>query len=94
MFIKILNLVQVTQSVLLAIALAITILRCYIRIFLERRKLTVPDYLVWGGWFSTLGFTIGSAIALKIQIEHPLIEPDLLTDSVAYLKVYITTLDC
>lgn len=76
----------IIQSVLLVVALAITVLRCYIRIFIEHRKLTLPDYLVWGGWFSTLGFTIGSAIALNIQIDHPLIEPDLLTDSVAYLK--------
>ena len=72
---------------LVAIALAITALRCYVRMFLERRKLTIPDYLVWGGWFSTLSFCICSIIALNIQIDHPLIEPDLLTDSVAYLKV-------
>lgn len=82
------------QFVLVALALAITALRCYIRVFLERRTLTLPDYLVWGGWFSTLGFCIGSVVALKIQIAHPLIEPDLLTDSTAYMKVRIMTLDC
>ncbi|KAF2633928.1 hypothetical protein BU25DRAFT_427336 [Macroventuria anomochaeta] len=76
----------VIQFVLVVLALAITVLRCYIRIFLERRTLTLPDYFVWGGWFSTLGFCIGSIIALNIQIKHPLVEPDLLTDSVAYLK--------
>ncbi|KZM18279.1 uncharacterized protein EKO05_0005127 [Ascochyta rabiei] len=76
----------VIQFVLVVIALAITVLRCYIRLFLERRKLTLPDYLVWGGWFSTLGFTIGSVIALQLQLNHPLIEPELLTDSVSYLK--------
>ncbi|KAF9697424.1 hypothetical protein EKO04_004622 [Ascochyta lentis] len=76
----------VIQFVLVVIALAITVLRCYIRVILERRKLTLPDYLVWGGWFGTLGFTIGSVIALQLQIDHPLVEPDLLTDSVAYLK--------
>jgi hypothetical protein len=53
---------------------------------LERRSLTIPDYLVIGAWFSTLGFFVGSVVALHIQTEHPLVEPDLLTDSVAYLK--------
>lgn len=71
----------------MVLALAITILRCYIRLFLERRKLTPPDYLVWGAWLSTLGFTIGSVIALQLQLDHPLVEPELLTDSIAYLKV-------
>lgn len=75
------------QFVLVAIALAITVLRCYIRIFLERRSLTLPDYLVWGAWISTLGFCVGSVVALKLQLTHPLVEPDLLTDSTAYLKV-------
>lgn len=78
---------QVVQFVLVAIALAITVLRCYIRIFVERRTLTLPDYLVWGAWISTLGFCIGSVVALKLQLAHPLVEPDLLTDSTAYLKV-------
>jgi hypothetical protein len=78
---------QVIQFVLVAIALAITVLRCYIRIFVERRTLTLPDYLVWGAWISTLGFCIGSVVALKLQLAHPLVEPDLLTDSTAYLKV-------
>jgi hypothetical protein len=77
----------VIQFVLVAIALAITVLRCYIRIFVERRTLTLPDYLVWGAWISTLGFCIGSVVALKLQLAHPLVEPDLLTDSTAYLKV-------
>lgn len=78
---------QVVQFVLVAIALAITVLRCYIRIFIERRTLTLPDYLVWGAWISTLGFCIGSVVALKLQLAHPLVEPELLTDSTAYLKV-------
>lgn len=79
---------------LVAIALAITILRCYIRVVLERRTLNLPDYLVWGAWFSTLSFCIGSVVALKLQLAHPLIEPDLLTDSTAYMKVQTRTLRC
>lgn len=77
---------------LVGITFAVTVLRCYIRIFIERRTLTLPDWLVWGGWLSTLGFCIGSSISLNIQIEHPLVEPDLVTDSVAYLKVCMTLL--
>lgn len=72
---------------LVALALATTVLRSWIRLCLERRQLTIPDYLVWGGWFSTLGFFICSGIALYIQIDHPLVGPYLMTDSVAYLKV-------
>lgn len=79
---------------LVAIALAITVLRCYIRLFLERRTLNLPDYLVWGAWFSTLGFCTGSIVALKLQLAHPLLEPDLLTDSTAYMKVRIGKSDC
>lgn len=79
---------------LVVLALAITLLRCYIRLFLERRKLTLPDYLVCGGWVSTLGFTIGSVIALQLQLAHPLIEPDLLTDSIEYMKVRTTIPRC
>jgi hypothetical protein len=77
-----------------AIALVITVLRCYIRLFLERRSLTLPDYLVWGAWFSTLGFCTGSVVALKLQLAHPLVEPDLVTDSEAYLKVGVGILGC
>ncbi|KAF3007505.1 hypothetical protein E8E13_005560 [Curvularia kusanoi] len=76
----------VIQFVLLIVALVVTLLRCYIRIFLERRTLTLPDWLVWGGWFGTLGFGVGSIVALNIQRSHPLVEPDLVTDSKAYLK--------
>lgn len=79
---------------LVALALAITVLRCYIRVFLERRKLTLPDYLVWGAWFSTLGFTVGSVVALNIQLSHPLVEPELVTDSVGYLKVSAKDTGC
>ena len=92
--VHILTWLQVLQFVLVAIALAITALRCYIRMFMERRTLTVPDYLVWGAWLSTLGFCIGSIIALNIQLAHPLIEPDLLTDSVAYMKVSLLSKYC
>ncbi|KAJ4994022.1 archaeal flagellin n-terminal-like domain-containing protein, partial [Stagonosporopsis vannaccii] len=64
----------------------ITILRCFVRVYVERRTLTLPDWLVWFGWFSTLGFCIGSSVALNIQKAHPLVEPELVTNSVAYLK--------
>jgi hypothetical protein len=34
-----------------------------------------------------MGWFVCSVIALHIQIDHPLEEPDLTTDSVSYLKV-------
>ena len=86
------DLKKVVQSVLIVVALAITIIRCWIRLNIERRSLTIPDYLVIAGWFSTLGFFVGSVVALHIQLKHPLVEPDLLTNSIAYLKVYAITI--
>lgn len=53
---------------------------------MERRRLTLPDYLVWGGWVCTLGWVACSIRALNLQIKHPLAE-DLTTDSEDYLKV-------
>ncbi|KAF2877700.1 hypothetical protein BDV95DRAFT_155473 [Massariosphaeria phaeospora] len=73
------------QALLLGVALAVSVLRCFIRIKLEHRALTLPDYLVWGGWVCTAGWVACSIKSLSIQIDHPLDE-DLLTDSVDYLK--------
>jgi hypothetical protein len=53
----------------------------------EKRSLTPPDYIVLGGWICTLGWYICSIVSLQIQIKHPLVEPDLTTDSVGYLVV-------
>jgi hypothetical protein len=77
----------VLQSLLVFLALIVTLLRCWVRLGVEKRKLTLPDYLVWGGWLCTLGWYICSIIALRIQIDHPLVVPDLTTDSQEYLIV-------
>jgi hypothetical protein len=74
---------------LVGLALVTTVLRCWVRLFVEHRRLTLPDYLVWGGWLATMGWFACSAIALNVQVEHPLVEPDLTTDSTLYLKVRI-----
>jgi hypothetical protein len=78
---------QILQSLLLALALATTLLRYWVRLGVEKRKLTLPDYLVWAGWLCTLGWFVCSIISLQVQIDHPLVEPDLLTDSKTYLVV-------
>jgi hypothetical protein len=73
---------------LLSLALVIMLMRCWVRLRIEHRKnLTLPDYLVWGGWLFTLGWTACSVVALNVQLTHPLEEPDLTTDSVRYLVV-------
>ncbi|OAF99249.1 uncharacterized protein CC84DRAFT_1222950 [Paraphaeosphaeria sporulosa] len=85
----------VAQAVLLSLSLVIQLLRCWIRLWVERRKsLTLPDYLVWGGWFFTLGWFVCSAVALNIQLTHPLVEPDLTTDSVEYLRTVFVASYC
>jgi len=71
---------------LLALALGVTILRFWVRYSVERRQLTLADYLVWGGWFCALAWVICSSIALVILIDHPLDE-ETRSDSVVYLKV-------
>lgn len=81
---------QVGQALLLALALATTILRSWVRLRLERRGMTLPDYLVWCGWLCTVGWVACSITALNIQRTHPLTGSDLLSDSVEYLKVCST----
>jgi hypothetical protein len=77
----------VLQTLLVILAFIVTLLRCWIRLGVEKRKLTLPDYLVWGGWLFTLGWYTCSIVALRIQIDHPLVLPDLTTDSQGYLIV-------
>jgi len=76
----------VIQGILLALALGVTILRCWIRLIVERRSLTLPDYLVWGGMVCAFGWFACSTKALYILIDHPLDE-ETRSDSVVYLKV-------
>jgi hypothetical protein len=71
---------------LVGLALAVTILRCWIRLHVEQRLLTIADYLVWGGWICALGWFACSTKALYILVDHPLNE-EAITDSVDYLKV-------
>jgi hypothetical protein len=78
--------VQAVQAFLVGLALAVTVLRCWVRIRVEHRGLTLPDYLVWGGWACALGWVVCSIKALYLEIDHPLAE-DMTTDSVDYLKV-------
>ncbi|OAL05591.1 hypothetical protein IQ06DRAFT_289715 [Phaeosphaeriaceae sp. SRC1lsM3a] len=80
------------QAFLLALALAITSLRCWVRMHLSRQRLTIDDYLVWVGWLFMVGWFTCSSIALAIVRDHPLVGPERLTDSVKYLKVvFIST---
>jgi hypothetical protein len=76
---------QLLQGFLVALALLVTVVRCWVRLRLERRKLTMPDYLVWGAWLCSLGWFVCSATALHINIKRPLVDQN--TDSVAYLVV-------
>jgi len=79
---------QIAQVALLVLALAITLLRCFVRLKIEARALTLSDYLVWGGWFFTLAWVACQCHALYIGIDHP-ITNDYYSNSVVYLKVYL-----
>jgi hypothetical protein len=77
----------VGQVILLVLALATMVLRYWTRLRIERRSLTLPDYLVCCGWLCTIGWVACSVTALYIERDHPLQGPDLLSDSVEYLIV-------
>ncbi|KAF2657344.1 hypothetical protein K491DRAFT_330516 [Lophiostoma macrostomum CBS 122681] len=80
----------VLQALLLGLAFAITVLRCWVRLHIEHRTLTISDYFIWAGWACTLGWFICSVKALNLQKDHPLDE-DGYTDSVDYLTtVYVS----
>lgn len=74
------------QAAAIALALLVTILRIWVRLRLEHRTLTAPDYLVWCGWLFTLGWFICSIKALNLGINHPVHPVTGATDSVEYLK--------
>ncbi|EMD85332.1 hypothetical protein COCC4DRAFT_65715 [Bipolaris maydis ATCC 48331] len=73
------------QALLLGLAFGVTCMRCWIRVRLEQRGLTLVDWLVWGGWLCALGWFSCSTKALYILIHHPLDE-ETRSDSVDYLK--------
>jgi len=78
--------IQVLQAALLGLALVITSLRTWIRLYTEHRRLTLADYLVWGGWVCVVGWVACSIRALYLQVDDPLDE-DAKSDSEIYLKV-------
>lgn len=71
---------------LLTLTLSITSLRCFVRLKIEARALTLSDYLVWAGCVLTIAFVICQGIALNAARTHPLVDATY-TDSVVYLKV-------
>lgn len=79
--------VQALQALFISLALSITLLRCWVRLGIEHRALTISDYFIWAGWSFALGWFICSIIALRILIHSPPIDARLSVESVAYLKV-------
>ncbi|KAH0286297.1 hypothetical protein M436DRAFT_86321 [Aureobasidium namibiae CBS 147.97] len=75
----------IAQVVLLAVTLSITLLRCFVRLRIEARALTLSDYLVWVGYAFTVAFVVCQGVALNAARTHPLVD-DTYTDSVVYLK--------
>ena len=78
--------IKIAQVILLALTLSITLLRCFVRLRIEARALTLSDYLVWVGCVFTTAFVVCQGIALNAARTHPLVD-DTYTDSVVYLKV-------
>ncbi|RYC81532.1 hypothetical protein BFJ63_vAg15579 [Fusarium oxysporum f. sp. narcissi] len=74
------------QAVLLGLALFTVILRCWTRLYYERKKLTLSEYFACIGWIFALGWFITSAVSMLILVYHPPAGPDLLIPSVDYQK--------
>ncbi|CAD0114990.1 unnamed protein product, partial [Aureobasidium uvarum] len=75
----------IAQVLLLTLTLSITLLRCFVRLRIEARALTLSDYLIWAGCVFAVAFVICQGIALNAARTHPLIESTYI-DSVLYLK--------
>ncbi|KAF2131274.1 hypothetical protein P153DRAFT_383387 [Dothidotthia symphoricarpi CBS 119687] len=75
------------QALLLGLTFVVVGLRCWIRLRLERRTLTLADYFVFGGLICVVGWVVCSIKALHLQIDFPLEGEELVTNSVDYLKV-------
>ncbi|KAI3581811.1 hypothetical protein IWW34DRAFT_802641 [Fusarium oxysporum f. sp. albedinis] len=75
------------QAVLLGLALFTVILRCWTRLYYERKKLTLSEYFACIGWIFALGWFITSTVSMLILVHHPPAGPDLLIPSVDYQKV-------
>ncbi|KAF4946146.1 hypothetical protein FGADI_11424 [Fusarium gaditjirri] len=74
------------QAALLGLALFTVILRCWTRLYYERKKLTLSEYFAWMGWIFALGWFITSTLSMLILVHHPPAGPDLLIPSVDYQK--------
>ncbi|KAH7207342.1 hypothetical protein DER44DRAFT_810911 [Fusarium oxysporum] len=74
------------QTVLLGLALFTVILRCWTKLYYERKKLTLSEYFAWIGWIFALGWFITSTLSMLILVHHPPTGPDLLIPSVDYQK--------
>ncbi|KAG5750666.1 hypothetical protein H9Q70_006680 [Fusarium xylarioides] len=75
------------QAVLLGLSLFTVILRCWTRLYYERKKLSLSEYFVCMGWIFTLGWFITSTLSMLILVRHPPDGPDGLIPSVDYQKV-------
>ncbi|KAF5550332.1 hypothetical protein FNAPI_7755 [Fusarium napiforme] len=75
------------QAVLLGSSLFVVILRCWTRLYYERKKLSLSEYFAWIGWTFALGWFITSTLSMLILVRHPPEGSDGLIPSVDYLKI-------
>ncbi|KAF5706939.1 hypothetical protein FMUND_11349 [Fusarium mundagurra] len=75
------------QAVLLGLSLFIVVLRCWTRLYYERKNLSLSDYFAWIGWIFALGWFITSTLFMLILVRHPPEGPDGLIPSADYQKI-------
>ncbi|KAF5556375.1 hypothetical protein FMEXI_1218 [Fusarium mexicanum] len=59
------------QGVLLGLSLFTVILRCWTRLYYERKKLSLSEYFACVGWIFALGWFITSTLSMLILVHHP-----------------------
>ncbi|KAF4498941.1 hypothetical protein FAGAP_4888 [Fusarium agapanthi] len=78
--------IAIQAAVLLGLSLFTVILRCWTRLYYERKKLSLSEYFVWMGWIFALEWFITSTLSMLILVRHPPDGPGGLIPSFDYQK--------
>ncbi|KAF4990612.1 hypothetical protein FGRMN_8371 [Fusarium graminum] len=74
------------ESTLLGLALFVLILRCWVRVYYEKKQLSICELFTAIGWSLALGWFITSTMSMLILKTHPPVGSDNLVHNVDYLK--------
>ncbi|CEI67923.1 unnamed protein product [Fusarium venenatum] len=84
----------IVQAILVILSLYVVVLRCWTRLYFERRTLSVSDYCAWIGWVFAVGWFVSSAIAADIIHNNDVTDEEGLVHDVKYLKAVLIAEYC